>query len=152
METSKVKCRECKARATQYEGMLPTRGIAKVLVAGFAIYIVGLWVLVALAALTTGDIAEAGFMDMLILLAVAVTIITACVVWWMFRPKKGKVVVCDKCGARYAVTPAPNYVNGWNYDRIAPREALALPADGGDAGEGVSKGNSAPSAAESKES
>ena len=41
METSKVKCRECKARATQYEGALPTRGVAKVLVAGFAIYILG---------------------------------------------------------------------------------------------------------------
>ena len=48
METSKVKCRECKARATQYEGALPTRGVAKVLVAGFAIYILGLWVLVAM--------------------------------------------------------------------------------------------------------
>ena len=31
MEMSKVKCRECKARATQYEGALPTRGVAKVL-------------------------------------------------------------------------------------------------------------------------
>ena len=152
METSKVKCRECKARATQYEGMLPTRGIAKVLVAGFAIYIVGLWVLVALAALTTGDIAEAGFMDMLVLLAVAVTVVTAAVVWWMFRPKKGKVVVCDKCGARYAVTPAPNYVNGWNYDKIAPREAVASSAHSSAAGEKALGGDSAPSAAESKES
>ena len=69
METSKVKCRECKARATQYEGALPTRGVAKVLVAGFAIYILGLWVLVALAGFTTGDAAEVGMMDMLIVLA-----------------------------------------------------------------------------------
>ena len=60
MEMSKVKCRECKARATQYEGALPTRGVAKVLVAGFAIYILGLWVLVALAGFTTGDAAEEG--------------------------------------------------------------------------------------------
>ena len=103
METSKVKCRECKMRATQYEGMLPTAGIAKVLVAGIAIYVAGLWVLVALAGLTTGNEAEAGF-----------------VVWWMVRPKWGKVVVCGKCGARYAVTLPPKYANGWNYDKIAP--------------------------------
>ena len=63
METSKVKCRECKARATQYEGALPTRGVAKVLVAGFAIYILGLWVLVALAGFTTGDAAEVGMRE-----------------------------------------------------------------------------------------
>ena len=120
METSKVKCRECKMRATQYEGMLPTAGIAKVLVAGIAIYVAGLWVLVALAGLTTGNEAEAGFMDMLLLLAVAVTAATAGVVWWMVRPKWGKVVVCGKCGARYAVTLPPKYTNGWNYDKIAP--------------------------------
>ena len=132
METSKVKCRECKTRATQYEGMLPTAGIAKVLVAGIAIYVAGLWVLVALAGLTTGNEAEAGFMDMLLLLAVAVTAATAGVVWWMVRPKWGKVVVCGKCGARYAVTLPPKYANGWNYDKIAPRTARELPegADG----------------------
>ncbi|MCU7585124.1 hypothetical protein N1614_07155 [Adlercreutzia muris] len=132
METSKVKCRECKTRATQYEGMLPTAGIAKVLVAGIAIYVAGLWVLVALAGLTTGNEAEAGFMDMLLLLAVAVTAATAGVVWWMVRPKWGKVVVCGKCGARYAVTLPPKYANGWNFDKIAPRTARELPegADG----------------------
>ena len=112
METSKVKCRECKARATQYEGALPTRGVAKVLVAGFAIYILGLWVLVALAGFTTGDAAEVGMMDMLIVLAVVVTLATAGVVWWMFRPKAGKVVICEKCGARYAVVQPPKYTNG----------------------------------------
>lgn len=127
METSKVKCRECKARATQYEGALPTRGIAKVLVAGFVIYILGLWVLVGLAGLTTGNTAEVGMMDMLIALAVAVTLVTAGVVWWMFRPKPGKVVVCDKCGARYGVTPAPKYTNGWDFDKIAPAPARDLP-------------------------
>ncbi|MEY8460881.1 hypothetical protein AALA69_07105 [Eggerthellaceae bacterium 24-137] len=127
METSKVKCRECKARATQYEGQLPTAGIAKVLVAGIAIYVVGLWVLVGLAGLTTGNEAEAGFMDMLILLAVAVTAATAGVVWWMVRPKWGKVVVCDKCGARYAVTLPPKYANDWNYGKIAPHAAPELP-------------------------
>ena len=132
METSKVKCRECKTRATQYEGMMPTAGIAKVLVAGIAIYVAGLWVLVALAGLTTGNEAEAGFMDMLLLLAVAVTAATAGVVWWMVRPKWGKVVVCGKCGARYAVTLPPKYANGWNFDKIAPRTARELPegADG----------------------
>ncbi|TGY67887.1 hypothetical protein E5332_10225 [Enterorhabdus sp. NM05_H27] len=132
METSKVKCRECKTRATQYEGMLPTAGIAKVLVAGIVIYVAGLWVLVALAGLTTGNEAEAGFMDMLLLLAVAVTAATAGVVWWMVRPKWGKVVVCGKCGARYAVTLPPKYANGWNFDKIAPRTARELPegADG----------------------
>ena len=132
METSKVKCRECKTRATQYEGMLPTAGIAKVLVAGIAIYVAGLWVLVALAGLTTGNEAEAGFMDMLLLLAVAVTAATAGVVWWMVRPTWGKVVVCGKCGARYAVTLPPKYANGWNFDKIAPRTARELPegADG----------------------
>ena len=129
METSKVKCRECKTRATQYEGMLPTAGIAKVLVAGIAIYVVGLWVLVALAGLTTGNEAEAGFMDMLILLAVAVTAATAGVVWWMLRPKWGKVVICDKCGARYAVTLPPKYANDWAYDKIAPSKAPELPED-----------------------
>ncbi len=53
---------------------MPTRGVAKVLVAGFAIYILGLWVLVALAGFTTGDAAEVGMMDMLIVLAV----VTSC--------------------------------------------------------------------------
>ena len=90
METSKVKCRECKARATQYEGALPTRGVSKVLVAGFAIYILGLWVLVALAGFTTGDAAEVGMMDMLIVLAVVVTLATAGVVWWMFRRRPAR--------------------------------------------------------------
>ena len=127
METSKVKCRECKARATQYEGALPTRGVAKVLVAGFAIYILGLWVLVALAGFTTGDAAEVGMMDMLIVLAVVVTLATAGVVWWMFRPKAGKVVICEKCGARYAVVQPPKYTNGWNYDKIAPASGRELP-------------------------
>ena len=135
METSKVKCRECKMRATQYEGMLPTAGIAKVLVAGIAIYVAGLWVLVALAGLTTGNEAEAGFMDMLLLLAVAVTAATAGVVWWMVRPKWGKVVVCGKCGARYAVTLPPKYANGWNYDKIAP--SVPELAAGEEVGEGV---------------
>ncbi|MEC4175854.1 hypothetical protein VJ918_00045 [Adlercreutzia sp. R21] len=135
METSKVKCRECKARATQYEGQLPTAGIAKVLVAGIAIYVAGLWVLVALAGLTTGDGAEAGFMDMLIVLAVAVTAATAAVVWWMVRPKAGKVVICDKCGARYAVTLPPKYANDWDYDRIAPAPTPAELPGAGDAAE-----------------
>lgn len=154
METSKVKCRECKARATQYEGVLPTRGVAKVLVAGFAVYLAGLWVLVALAGFTTGDAGEAGMMDMLIILAVAVTLVTAGVVWWMFRPKAGKVVVCEKCGARYAVTPPPKYTNGWNYDKIAPGLVLELPeglsTEGADAA--ASTAITEPSAAESKES
>ena len=88
--------------------------------AGFAIYILGLWVLVALAGFTTGDAAEVGMMDMLIVLAVVVTLATAGVVWWMFRPKAGKVVICEKCGARYAVVQPPKYTNGWNYDKIAP--------------------------------
>ena len=39
--------------------------------------------------------------------------------WWMFRPKAGKVVICEKCGARYAVVQPPKYTNGWNYDKIA---------------------------------
>lgn len=154
METSKVKCRECKARATQYEGALPTRGVAKVLVAGFAIYILGLWVLVALAGLTTGDTAEVGMMDMLIALAVVVTLATAGVVWWMFRPKPGKVVVCDKCGVRYGVTPAPKYTNGWNYDKIAPAAGRELPEGEPAADEEgqTSTPSSTPSAADSKES
>lgn len=150
METSKVKCRECKARATQYEGKLPTLGVAKVLVAGFAIYIVGLWVLVALAGFTTGDTAEVGMMDMLIAIAVLVTAATAAVVWWMFRPKPGKVVVCEQCGARYAITPPPKYVNGWNYDKIAPSSNRELPSAA--QGSNSSIPAPAPSAADSKES
>ena len=154
METSKVKCRECKARATQYEGALPTRGVAKVLVAGFAIYIPGLWVLVALAGFTTGDAAEVGMMDMLIVLAVVVTLATAGVVWWMFRPKAGKVVICEKCGARYAVVQPPKYTNGWNYDKIAPASGRELPEGepASDEGSQAPAPASAPSAANSKES
>lgn len=154
METSKVKCRECKARATQYEGALPTRGVAKVLVAGFAIYILGLWVLVALAGFTTGDAAEVGMMDMLIVLAVVVTLATAGVVWWMFRPKAGKVVICEKCGARYAVVQPPKYTNGWNYDKIAPASGRELPEGepASDEGSQAPAPASAPSAANSKES
>lgn len=154
METSKVKCRECKARATQYEGALPTRGVAKVLVAGFAIYILGLWVLVALAGFTTGDAAEVGMMDMLIVLAVVVTLATAGVVWWMFRPKAGKVVICEKCGARYAVVQPPKYTNGWNYDKIASASGRELPEGepASDEGSQVPAPASAPSAANSKES
>lgn len=93
----------------------------------FAIYILGLWVLVALAGFTTGDAAEVGMMDMLIVLAVVVTLATAGVVWWMFRPKAGKVVICEKCGARYAVVQPPKYTNGWNYDKIAPASGRELP-------------------------
>lgn len=154
MEMSKVKCRECKARATQYEGALPTRGVAKVLVAGFAIYILGLWVLVALAGFTTGDAAEVGMMDMLIVLAVVVTLATAGVVWWMFRPKAGKVVICEKCGARYAVVLPPKYTNGWNYDKIAPASGRELPEGEPaiDEGSQALAPASAPSAADSKES
>ena len=154
METSKVKCRECKARATQYEGALPTRGVAKVLVAGLAIYILGLWVLVALAGFTTGDAAEVGMMDMLIMLAVVVTLATAGVVWWMFRPKAGKVVICEKCGARYAVVQPPKYTNGWNYDKIAPASGRELPEGepASDEGSQAPAPASAPSAANSKES
>lgn len=154
METSKVKCRECKARATQYEGALPTRGVAKVLVAGFAIYILGLWVLVALAGFTTGDAAEVGMMDMLIVLAVVVTLATAGVVWWMFRPKAGKVVICEKCDARYAVVQPPKYTNGWNYDKIAPASGRELPEGepASDEGSQAPAPASAPSAANSKES
>ena len=154
METSKVKCRECKARATQYEGALPTRGVAKVLVAGFAIYSLGLWVLVALAGFTTGDAAEVGMMDMLIVLAVVVTLATAGVVWWMFRPKAGKVVICEKCGARYAVVQSPKYTNGWNYDKIAPASGRELPEGepASDKGDQAPAPASAPSAADSKES
>ena len=126
METSKVKCRECKARATQYEGALPTRGVAKVLVAGFAIYILGLWVLVALAGFTTGDAAEVGMMDMLIVLAVVVTLATAGV----------------------------EYTNGWNYDKIAPASGRELPEGepASDEGSQAPAPASAPSAANSKES
>ena len=154
METSKVKCRECKARATQYEGALPTRGVAKVLVAGFAIYILGLWVLVALAGFTTGDAAEVGMMDLLIVLAVVVTLATAGVVWWMFRPKAGKVVICEKCGARYAVVQPPKYTNGWIYDKIAPASGRELPEGepASDEGSQAPAPASAPSAANSKES
>ena len=154
METSKVKCRECKARATQYEGALPTRGVAKVLVAGFAIYILGLWVLVALAGFTTGDAAAVGMTDMLIVLAVVVTLATAGVVWWMFRPKAGKVVICEKCGARYAVVQPPKYTNGWNYDKIAPASGRELPEGepASDEGSQAPAPASAPSAADSKES
>ncbi len=154
MEMSKVKCRECKARATQYEGAFPTRGVAKVLVAGFAIYILGLWVLVALAGFTTGDAAEVGMMDMLIVLAVVVTLATAGVVWWMFRPKAGKVVICEKCGARYAVVQPPKYTNGWNYDKIAPASGRELPEGepASDEGSQAPAPASAPSAANSKES
>ena len=154
METSKVKCRECKARATQYEGALPTRGGAKGLVAGCAIYILGLWVLGALAGFTTGDAAEVGMMDMLIVLAVVVTLATAGVVWWMFRPKAGKVVICEKCGARYAVVQPPKYTNGWNYDKIAPASGRELPEGepASDEGSQAPAPASAPSAANSKES
>ena len=132
METSKIKCRECKANAVQYDGKLPTRGVAKVLVAGFAIYIAGLWVLVVAAGVTTGDTAEIGLMEMLIALAVVVTVLTALILWWMFRPKKGRVVICPKCGARYDLVPPPNYIVGWNYDKIAPRKADELPSASGD--------------------
>lgn len=106
---------------------MPTRGVAKVLVAGFAIYILGLWVLVALAGFTTGDAAEVGMMDMLIVLAVVVTLATAGVVWWMFRPKAGKVVICEKCGARYAVVQPPSTRTAGTTTRLPRHRAASFP-------------------------
>ena len=110
-------------------------------------------VLVALAGFTT-DAAEVGMMDMLIVLAVVVTLATAGVVWWMFRPKAGKVVICEKCGARYAVVQPPKYTNGWNYDKIAPASGRELPEGepASDEGSQAPAPASAPSAANSKES
>ena len=87
-------------------------------------------------------------------LAVVVTLATAGVVWWMFRPKAGKVVICEKCGARYAVVQPPKYTNGWNYDKIAPASGRELPEGepASDEGSQAPAPASAPSAANSKES
>ncbi len=120
METTKAKCRECKARATQYEGKLPTLGIAKLLIAGLGTYVIGLWLIVIVAAFMTRGTPEEGVVGLLVLLGVAVTLATVGVAWWMSRPKKGKVVICERCGARYGVTRAPNYTEGWDFDKIAP--------------------------------
>ena len=38
-----------------------------------------------------------------------------------------KRVICEKCGARYAVVQPPKYTNGWNYDKIAPASGRELP-------------------------
>ena len=91
---------------------------------------------------------------LLIVLAVVVTLATAGVVWWMFRPKAGKVVICEKCGARYAVVQPPKYTNGWNYDKIAPASGRELPEGepASDEGSQAPAPASAPSAANSKES
>lgn len=154
METTKVKCRECKARRHPIRGGVADPGRCEGPRGRFAIYILGLWVLVALAGFTTGDAAEVGMMDMLIVLAVVVTLATAGVVWWMFRPKAGKVVICEKCGARYAVVQPPKYTNGWNYDKIAPASGRELPEGepASDEGSQAPAPASAPSAANSKES
>lgn len=128
--------------------------MAKVLVAGFAIYILGLWVLVALAGFTTGDAAEVGMMDMLIVLAVVVTLATAGVVWWMFRPKAGKVVICEKCGARYAVVAASQVHQRLELRQDCPGIGRELPEGepASDEGSQAPAPASAPSAANSKES
>ena len=68
-------------------------------------------------------------MEMLVALSAVVSILSVLVLYWMFRPKKGTVVACDQCGARYAVTPAPNYSKGWDYDKIAPAAPLLEDAD-----------------------
>lgn len=123
METKSVKCRECGRKATAYQGMLPTRGVATVLLVGLAIYLVGMWVLVALAAGAAGDQAEADMMGKLYLVAGGITAAAIVLVAWMSRPKYGAVVVCDHCGARYSACKAPTYLKGWDYDKIAPRPA-----------------------------
>lgn len=120
MDTKKVTCEVCGKTATQFEGQLPTKGVAKVLVAGIIVYVVGIWVLVALAFVTTGDSADMALMEMLVALSAVVSLITVAVLYWMFRPKKGKAVVCSHCGAHYAVTVPPNYCKGWDYDKLAP--------------------------------
>lgn len=135
METKQVKCRECGRKATQYTGLLPTRGVATVLLAGIAIYVAGIWVLSGLAAMAVSDPAEAGMMDLLLVVAVLVTAATIGLLVWMFRPKQGTVAACSHCGARYNVGKMPSYLKGWNYDKIAP-SAPAL-EEGEEAGEVV---------------
>ncbi len=127
MNTKTVACETCGQAATQFEGKLPTTGVAKVLVAGIIVYIAGIWVLVALAFATTGDTADRGLMEMLVVLSAVVSLLTVLVLYWMFRPKKGTAVICPHCGARYAVTLPPNYSKGWNYDKLA-QTAAALPS------------------------
>ena len=126
METKHVKCRECGRNATRYEGVLPTLGPARVLLVGIAIYLAGMWVLCGFAASAASDPSETGMMDLLLAVAVLVTIASLIVVWWTFRPKPGAVVVCSQCGARYNVGKMPTYLKGWDYEKIAP--AVALPA------------------------
>ena len=70
------------------------------------------------------------------------------------RPKAGKVVICEKCGARYAMVQPPKYTNGWNYDKIASASGRELPEGepASDEGSQAPAPASAPSAANSKES
>lgn len=134
METTHVKCRECGRNATRYEGVLPTLGPARVLLVGIAIYLAGMWVLCGFAASAASDPSEAGMMDLLLVVAVLVTIASLAVVWWTFRPKPGAVVVCSQCGARYNVGKMPTYLKGWNYEKIASGIALPTATEGtGDA-------------------
>ena len=128
MDEKKVKCRECGKRATQYEGLLPTRGVATVLLVGLAIYIAGMWVLSGFAASAVADPSEAGMMDLLLVAAGLITLVSIGLVVWMYRPKQGAAVICSHCGARYTASKVPTYLKGWNYDKIAP--ALALEATG----------------------
>lgn len=133
METKQVKCRECGRTATAFEGMLPTRGVATVLLVGLAIYLVGMWVLVALAGGAAGDPAEADMMGKLFILAGGITAAAVVLVVWMSRPKYGAVVACDHCGARYSACKTPTYVKGWAYDKIAPAHPALEEGEGQDA-------------------
>lgn len=119
MDEKKVKCRECGKRATQYEGLLPTRGVATVLLVGLAIYIAGMWVLSGFAASAVADPSEAGMMDLLLVAAGLITLVSIGLVVWMYRPKQGAAVICSHCGARYTASKVPTYLKGWNYDKIA---------------------------------
>ena len=119
MDEKKVKCRECGKRATQYEGLRPTRGVATVLLVGLAIYIAGMWVLSGFAASAVADPSEAGMMDLLLVAAGLITLVSIGLVVWMYRPKQGAAVICSHCGARYTASKVPTYLKGWNYDKIA---------------------------------
>lgn len=137
MDEKKVKCRECGKRATQYEGLLPTRGVATVLLVGLAIYIAGMWVLSGFAASAVADPSEAGMMDLLLVAAGLITLASIVLVVWMYRPKQGAAVICPHCGARYTASKVPTYLKGWNYDKITPAPALEAAGEEGERAEGT---------------